>query len=195
MNKRKAQTKRETKETQISVELAFDSAEPVSVQTPVPFFNHLLTSMAFHGGFSLVIKATGDVEVDAHHLVEDTGLVLGDVLFLVSSGSDSLKRFGHSVIPMDEALSEVSIDVCGRSYCGLEASFPQQLVGAFDTALLREFFTALAQRAKISLHVQVRRGENSHHMAESLFKALGKTLAAAYQEGTGKGISTKGVIG
>jgi len=89
----------------------------------------------------------------------------------------------------------VAIDVCGRSFCGLFAHFPQQLVGSFDTALLREFFTALAQRAKISLHAEARRGENSHHMAESLFKALGKALSAAYAEGTGRGLSTKGVIG
>ncbi|MBN1525656.1 MAG: imidazoleglycerol-phosphate dehydratase HisB [Spirochaetales bacterium] len=187
--------KRITKETSVEISLDMSAVEPVEIETSVPFFNHLLTSMAFHGHFSLTVAASGDTDVDAHHVVEDTGLVFGDVLHELSLGRDSLARFGHAVIPMDEALSEVNLDVCGRSACVFEAAFPQQLVGTFDTALLKEFLLALAQRAKISLHAEIRRGDNSHHMAESMFKALGKALSAAYQEGTRKGLSTKGGIG
>jgi imidazoleglycerol-phosphate dehydratase len=187
--------KRETKETNISLTLSLDEAEPVAIDTGVPFFDHLLTAMSFHGGFGLELKAKGDLSVDAHHLVEDTGLVLGDAFLALTGDKPAVTRFGHAVIPMDEALSEVSVDVCGRAACVYRADYPQKLVGAFDTALIREFLLALAQRAKISLHAAVREGENSHHMAESLFKALGKALAAAYAPAPGRGsVSTKGTI-
>ncbi len=195
MKPRKHSLKRETKETNISLTVSLDEAEPVAIDTGVPFFDHLLTAMSFHGGFSLSLKATGDLSVDAHHLVEDSGLVLGDALLALTAAEPGITRFGHAVIPMDEALSEVSVDVCGRPACVYRAEFPQPLVGAFDTSLLREFLLALAQRAKISLHAAVREGENSHHMAECLFKALGKALAAAYAPGHGRAsVSTKGTI-
>jgi imidazoleglycerol-phosphate dehydratase len=193
---RKTSQSRKTKETEISVSVDLDEAEPIDIDTGVPFFDHLLKAMGFHGGFSLVVKAAGDLSVDAHHLVEDTGIVLGDVFLALAGGSPSIQRFGHAVIPMDEALSEVSIDVCGRSACVYRARFPQKLVGAFDTALIREFLHALAQHAKICLHASVREGENSHHMAECLFKALGRALAGAYAPAAAnrQSISTKGTI-
>jgi imidazoleglycerol-phosphate dehydratase len=195
MKPRKHSLKRETKETNISLTVSLDEAEPVAIDTGVPFFDHLLTAMSFHGGFSLSLKATGDLSVDAHHLVEDSGLVLGDAFLALTSAEPGITRFGHAVIPMDEALSEVSVDVCGRPACVYRAEFPQPLVGTFDTSLIREFLLALAQRAKISLHAAVREGENSHHMAECLFKALGKALAAAYAPGHGRAsVSTKGTI-
>ena len=195
MKPRRYSLTRETKETSIALTLCLDEAEPVEIDTGVPFFDHLLTAMSFHGGFGLSLRAKGDLSVDAHHLVEDTGLVLGDAFLALTAAEPSVKRFGHTVIPMDEALSEVSVDVCGRSACVFRAEFPQPLVGSFDTALIREFLLALAQRAKISLHAAVREGENSHHMAESLFKALGKALAEAYARAPGReSISTKGTI-
>lgn len=195
MKPRRHSLKRETKETNISLTVGLDEAEPIEIDTGVPFFDHLLTAMSFHGGFSLSLKAKGDLSVDAHHLVEDSGLVLGDALSALTASDPAIRRFGHAVIPMDEALSEVSVDVCGRPACVYRAEFPQPLVGAFDTSLIREFLLALTQRAKISLHAAVREGANSHHMAECLFKALGKALAAAFVPAPERGsISTKGTI-
>jgi imidazoleglycerol-phosphate dehydratase len=192
---RKIKLERKTRETQVEVEVNFDTPGSIKTETGVPFLNHLLHAMAFHGGFSLRIQAGGDTEVDAHHVVEDTGLVLGDVLAAMVSEGASVKRFGHAVIPMDEALSEVSIDVCGRPTCVYSVRFPQSVVGSFDLLLLREFFFALANRAKISIHAQTREGKNSHHMAESLFKALGKALGQAYAYNDKiTDISTKGSI-
>jgi imidazoleglycerol phosphate dehydratase HisB len=193
---RKAALKRTTKETDISLSLSLDETDPVAVDTGVPFFDHMLTAMSFHGGFSLKVTASGDLSVDAHHLVEDLGIVLGDALLQAAGPEPSVKRFSHAVVPMDEALAETVIDVCGRSTCVYRADFPQKLIGTFDPALIREFFQALSQRAKISLHATVREGENSHHMAEALFKSLGLALAAAYTHvpGPRRTVSTKGTL-
>jgi imidazoleglycerol-phosphate dehydratase len=191
---RKTTVERETRETHIAVTLDPDEAlEPV-VRTGLPFFDHMLTSMAFHGRFTLVVQARGDTEVDPHHLVEDVGIVLGQALAAVLSQGGAVQRFAHAVVPMDEALSEVTIDVCGRPTLVLAASFPQAYAGSFDLSLLREFFKGLASEARISLHVEVRRGENGHHMAESAFKALGRALKEAYAPGEPL-MSTKGRIG
>ena len=192
---RTVELERKTKETEIRLSLDIDGG-PRSIATGVPFFDHLLTAMSFHGAFSLELRASGDLGVDAHHLVEDVGLVLGSALQETVSRHGAVARFGHSVIPMDEALAEVSIDVCGRPTAALELRFPQPMVGSFDVALLREFLVALASRAGMSLHVTLRRGENSHHMAEAAFKALGKAVAQAYRrvEGPTERMSTKGAV-
>ncbi|MBN1797440.1 MAG: imidazoleglycerol-phosphate dehydratase HisB [Spirochaetales bacterium] len=195
MKQRKSQLTRKTKETHVTIEINLDKSDTIDIATGVPFFNHLLHAMAFHGNFGLKVKAEGDIDVDAHHIVEDLGLVLGEILCGLVTNSGSVMRFGHAVIPMDEALSEIAIDVCGRPTCVYDAEFPQTTVGAFDLLLLREFFFALANRAKISIHVRTRAGKNSHHMAESLFKALGKALSQAYTYNEKiKNISTKGTI-
>jgi imidazoleglycerol phosphate dehydratase HisB len=193
---RKAALKRTTKETDIALSLALDQPDPVDIDTGVPFFDHMLTAMSFHGGFSLHVRAAGDLSVDAHHLVEDLGIVLGDALLEAAGPDPAIKRFGHAVVPMDEALAETVIDVCGRSTCVFRAVFPQFLIGTFDPSLIREFFQALSQRAKISLHATVREGENSHHMAEALFKSLGLALGAAYAPASGprRTVSTKGTL-
>ncbi len=149
--------------------------------------------MSFHGRFSLTVQGKGDLEVDPHHLVEDIGLVLGQAFSDVLQ-KGPVARFSHAVVPMDEALSEVTIDVCGRPTLVLNASFPQPTAGTFDLSLLREFFNGLASQARISLHVDVRRGENAHHMAEAAFKALGRALSQAYAP-AGAQMSTKGRIG
>jgi imidazoleglycerol-phosphate dehydratase len=187
---------RKTKETDITLALSLDDREPIAIDTGVPFVDHMLTAMSFHGGFSLTVKASGDLSVDAHHLVEDLGLVLGDALFALTGDKPAIARFGHAIVPMDEALAETVIDVCGRATCVFRAAFPQKLIGTFDPALIREFLNALAGRAKISLHAVLREGENSHHMAEALFKSLGIALARAYApadraRGT---VSTKGTL-
>ena len=193
MDSRSVSIQRTTKETDISVTLDPDSAGEPSVRTGVPFFDHMLASMAFHGGFSLAVKGKGDLEVDPHHLVEDVGLVLGQAFAAVLE-KGPVARFGHAVIPMDEALSEVTIDVCGRPTLVFGAAFPQARAGTFDLSLLREFFCGLSSAARISLHVDVRRGENGHHMAECSFKALGRALRQAYAPDR-REMSTKGRIG
>ena len=190
---RRIETSRKTKETDIAVVLDLSGPGDIRVDTGLPFFDHLLTSMAFHGGFGLSVKARGDVEVDAHHLVEDTGLVIGNALADILQRCQPVARFGHAVIPMDEALAEVAVDVCGRPTLGYRPRFPQARAGSFDLWLLREFFLALSNQARVSIHVDTRGAENSHHAAEAVFKALGKALAQAY--GPGRAMSTKGGLG
>jgi imidazoleglycerol-phosphate dehydratase len=173
----------------------------IEVDTGVPFFDHLLHAMAFHGRMGLSVAARGDLEVDQHHLVEDTGLVLGEALRRIVEGHGAVERFGHAVIPMDDALAEVALDIGGRPYLELSAVFPQERVGTFPVALIREFLRALAFRSGMNVHAAVRYGENSHHMAEALFKALGVALGRALAprrgprgESTGGDMSTKGTI-
>lgn len=192
----RATIERMTKETKIRLTLDLDRHDPPKVSTGVPFFDHMLTALGFHGGFFLEIDAEGDLEVDPHHLVEDTGLVLGEAFKKMQESRGGLVRYGHSVIPMDEALSEVTIDACGRAYWVYEASFPQTHAGAFDLSLVREFIVAFTNRAQLNLHAHCRYGANGHHMVESLFKALGKALAQAYapRDGGSAAMSTKGVI-
>jgi imidazoleglycerol-phosphate dehydratase len=185
-------TSRKTKETDITISLDITGPGSVSVDTGVPFFDHLLTAMAFHGGLGLDVVAKGDIEVDPHHLVEDIGLVLGDTL--KKSSKDGMQRYGHAVVPMDDALSEAVIDACGRPYLEYRAAFPQERSGDFDMWLIREFLLALSNRAMINIHALCRYGENSHHMAESLFKALGIAIKAAFTPTAGGVRSTKGVL-
>jgi imidazoleglycerol-phosphate dehydratase len=187
---------RKTKETQIRLVLDLSKTDSSKIFTGVPFFDHLLTAMSFHGGFYMELEAHGDLDVDPHHLVEDTGLVLGDALRKVQETLGAVARYGHSVIPMDEALSEVVIDVCGRPVCVYEAAYPQTHAGTFDLSLIREFLVALAARAQINLHALPRYGANGHHMVEALFKALGKALSQAYapRGSDDRGMSTKGII-
>lgn len=195
MDARKAEIVRKTKETSINIELNLDSREKPSIDTGLPFFDHILYSMSFHGGFFLKIEASGDIDVDPHHLVEDTGLVLGDVFKKAAAKGGALARFGHFIIPMDDSLSEVTVDACGRPYFVYRADYPQQKAGNFDIFLLKEFLKALSDRAGLNLHAECRYGENSHHMSEALFKALGRALGQAYQQAQdGEVKSTKGTL-
>lgn len=186
---------RKTRETNISLELDFDNPGG-RISTGVPFFDHILTGMAFHGGIGLNIDASGDLEVDAHHLVEDVGIVLGQALRATVDQFGHVKRFGSSQIPMDEALSEAIVDASGRPYLVYTADYPQEYCGSFPVALLREFFYALVHNGGLTLHVSCRYGSNSHHMAEALFKALGKALRQAFVKAeTDEAASTKGMLG
>lgn len=188
---------RETEETQIRIEIDMDLASPPKIDSSIPFFDHMLHAFAFHGGFFLDVEARGDTEVDYHHLVEDTGLVLGACLREIVERHGAVRRFSSALMPMDEALAEVVLDVCGRPTAIVRADFPQPTIkDDFDLVLVREFLVALASRAAISLHVDVRYGENSHHMAEALFKALGRAVAAAYRRADGEAasMSTKGAL-
>jgi len=185
---------RKTRETEISLTLDPDAPGGGQVHTGLPFFDHVLASMAFHGRFFLDVDAKGDLAVDPHHLVEDIGLVLGQAFSAVLEKSIQVKRFGHAVIPMDEALANVTIDVCGRPTLVWRVRLPQERAGAFDLSLVREFFEGLTSQARVSLHVDARRGRNSHHIVEAAFKALGKCLHESYSLADEE-MSTKGQIG
>ena len=189
----KIKIERNTKETQITLTLELNKKSENKINTPLPFFNHLLNAMAFHGGFTLDIVATGDIDVDPHHLVEDTGLVLGDALSGLIKKLGNIKRFGLSQIPMDDSLSEVTIDASGRPFLVYKAEYPQEYSGDFQMDLLKEFFIALTNKGGITLHCLCKYGENSHHMAESLFKALGRAISMAYKPGE-QTLSTKGIL-
>jgi len=187
------EVKRTTKETDISLTLSADGGER-DIKTPLPFFTHILTSLSFHGGLGLKLAASGDIEVDPHHLVEDTGLVLGEAIGQVIRQFGPVMRFGHALIPMDDALSEAVIDACGRPYLVYSADYPQARCGDFDVSLVREFLLGLTNKAQINLHASCRYGLNSHHMTESLFKALGRALREALAPLQGGPLSTKGVL-
>jgi imidazoleglycerol-phosphate dehydratase len=194
MSGRLVTTTRETKETRIKMTLGLDRPGDVSVHTGLPFFDHLLSAAAFHGGFQVELQAGGDLTVDAHHLVEDTGLVMGTLIAEWAEQHGPVQRYASVFIPMDEALAHVAIDLCGRPSPVLAADYPQPRAGDFDLHLLREFWIALANRAGMALHGRVLYGENAHHMAEALFKALGIALAEACRPAK-QLRSTKGVLG
>lgn len=195
MAKRQASVQRTTKETDIAVTLTLDTREGTEVDTGVPFLDHMLHAMAFHGGFCLRVNAGGDVEVDPHHVVEDVGLVIGDCFSEVLAASDALIRFGHAVVPMDDALSEATVDAGGRPYLVYDAAYPQAYVGNFQVALFGELFQAFAIRARCNVHLTCRYGANSHHMIEALFKAFGLALGQSFAErGDSSGMSTKGLV-
>ena len=194
MSSREVIVQRKTKETDISLTLNMDGGN-INISTGLPFFDHILTSMAFHGDIGIDLKASGDLDVDPHHLVEDTGLVLGEALQKTVNTYGAVKRFGHTVIPMDEALSEITLDVCGRVCLVYDADYPQEYSGQFQMALLKEFFAALSNTAGMALHANCRYGKNSHHMVESLFKALGKAIKISYNlTSSEKIMSTKGKL-
>lgn len=201
MADRRTAFERKTKETDVAARIDLDPADRgtapvVEVSTGVPFFDHMLHALGFHGGIGLQITASGDLQVDAHHVVEDVGIVMGECLWRAMAQCGPLARFGHAVIPMDDALAEVTVDAGGRGYCRFDADFPQDRAGDFDVWLLREFVTALAGRARINVHASVRYGDNSHHMAEALCKALGRALGQAFRAAPGKEPrSTKGRAG
>jgi imidazoleglycerol-phosphate dehydratase len=187
---------RTTHETSITIDLGFPeslSGSP-TISTGVPFFDHMLHACTFHGGMDCTIRAEGDIDVDPHHLVEDVGIVLGDAVRGYVEKNGPIQRFGHAIIPMDEALSEVIIDVCGRPYLVYRADLPQSTVGTFDVSLVREFLHGFASHGMMNLHADCRYGENSHHMIEALFKALGKALRTACRRVDGAPRSTKGTL-
>lgn len=190
---RKAKIIRKTKETSVALELNLDGMKPSGVSTTVPFFDHMLTLMAYHGGLGLSVKAKGDTEVDDHHLVEDTGIALGKALAKALGPKKGIARYGNFLLPMDEALAYVVIDISGRPYLGYKVKFKPQS-GGFDFGLLEDFFYALAINAGITVHIELKKGRNNHHMAEAVFKGFGKALAQAVAVSKGRKSvpSTKG---
>lgn len=193
---RKSTKQRQTTETDIDVTLNLDAQSPVSIDTGVGFFDHMLTLVASHGRFSLEVKADGDLHIDSHHTVEDVGIVIGQ-LFKEAIGSKvGINRYGTAYVPMDEALGFVSLDISGRPYLVLDAEFSNDKLGNFDTELVREFLQAFMVHAGITLHARVLYGINTHHKIEAIFKALGQALAQAITINPDiKGVnSTKGLL-
>ena len=192
--KRRAAVGRETKETKIQLELCLDGGE-INISTGVGFFDHMLTAFAVHGGFGLKVKASGDLYVDCHHTVEDTGIVLGDAFKQALESKAGIVRFGNAFIPMDETLAFAAVDISGRPFLVFDADFPQERIGEYDACMTEEFFRAFSFNAGITLHLKCEYGSNSHHIAEGLFKAAAHALKdAAASSGDGVLLSSKGVL-
>ena len=190
---RRAVVGRKTKETEITVALELEGGD-VCVNTGVGFFDHMLTALGFYAGFGLEISAQGDLYVDAHHTVEDVGIVLGQALSQALGDKAGIARFGAAFVPMDESLSRVVLDISSRPYLVYNAVMPQERIGDYDSCLTEEFFRALAVHGGLTLHAAGLYGSNAHHLTEAMFKALGLALKQAVAV-TGQGTtSTKGVL-
>jgi imidazoleglycerol-phosphate dehydratase len=176
---RTASVSRDTKETQITVELNLDGLGVANIDTGVPFFDHMLEQISRHGLIDLNIDAKGDLEIDAHHTVEDVGIVIGQALAQTLGDKSGLTRYGHSYVPLDEALSRVVVDFSGRPGLFYQVDYVRDRVGDFDLDLLGEFFQGFVNHAQVSLHIDNLRGANAHHQAETIFKAFGRALRMA----------------
>lgn len=176
---RRAVVTRATGETDITVELDLDGTGTCSIDTGVPFFDHMLNAFGRHGLFDLTVRATGDIEVDAHHTVEDTGIVLGQAFTQALGDKAGITRFSDVCIPMDETLVQVAVDISGRGQAYCDLPIPTERVGSFDTELAVEFFYAFARDARVTLHVRELAGANSHHIIEAAFKAAGRAMRYA----------------
>ena len=176
---RKAAVKRKTKETEVAVEIDLDGSGASSIATGIGFFDHMLELLGSHARIGLVVRATGDLETGGHHTVEDVGIVLGQALDEALGDRAGIRRYGSAVVPMDESLAECAIDISGRPLCVFDADLPPTTIAGFDTELAEEFFRAVANSAKLTLHVNVRYGSNAHHMIEGCFKAFARALRVA----------------
>lgn len=196
MKQRIAEIKRETKETQIEVKLNLDGTGEYNIQTPVGFLNHMLELFAKHGLFDLDIKATGDINVDEHHLVEDVGIVLGGAFASALGDKKGINRYGFFILPMDEVLVTTALDFCGRFSLRFDCQFNRKKVGDLPTELVYDFWDAFAQNAKMNLQIKVENGRNTHHKVEAIFKSTARALRMACEiDSRGKAIpSTKGVL-
>ncbi len=190
---RSAQLDRKTKETQIDLRLCLDGGD-IAVDTGIGFFDHMLTALAFYAGFGLELTVRGDLNVDGHHTVEDTGIVLGQALSQALGDKAGITRFSSVYVPRDEALARTVVDISGRPFLVFDAPMPQERIGDFDSCLTEEFMRALAVNAGLTLHQHALYGKNAHHITEALFKSLGLALKEAVAvRGTGV-TSTKGVL-
>ena len=194
--KRFAEIERETKETHVRVSLTLDGRGQAEISSGIPFFDHMLTLFTVHGFFDLFLHAKGDINVDFHHTVEDVGLVLGRAVTKALGERKGIRRYGHAVTPMDDALAAVTVDLSNRPFLVYNAPEPALSETGFSPSLSKEFFRALVNRAGINLHINVSYGENEHHVTESIFKAFGRALdqAAAFDERVTGVRSSKGVL-
>jgi len=194
---RTAEVVRETKETQIRVGIDLDGTGEAKVSTGIGFFDHMLDSFARHGGFDLQVETRGDLHIDMHHTVEDTGIVLGQAVHKALDGFKGVRRFGSAYIPMDETLTRCALDLSNRAYLVWKVTFKTPLVGSMDTELFKEFHHAFAMNAGACVHLETLYGDNSHHIAESGFKALARALRTAVEldpKTHGRAPSTKGSL-
>lgn len=191
---RHSEVSRETAETAVKLSLELDGSGRSEIDTGVGFLDHMLTLLALHGGFDLAVSCKGDLNVDAHHSVEDIGLCLGATLQQALGKKRGINRYGHIILPMDEALILCAVDLSGRPCLRYTANIPSQKVGEFDTELARELFQAVANTALMGLHIRQLDGENSHHIIEGMFKAFGRALRQAVAVTGGALPSTKGVL-
>ena len=194
---RRASVQRDTLETQISVELCLDGTGQVEFDTGVPFLEHMLDQIARHGMMDLKVLAKGDLHIDAHHTVEDIGITLGQAFAEAVGDKRGLYRYGHAYVPLDEALSRVVVDFSGRPGLTFEVPFTRAMIGSFDVDLFIEFFQGFVNHAKVTLHVDNLRGHNTHHQAETVFKAFGRALRMALTRDPAMADmmpSTKGVL-
>jgi len=197
MTERRATVKRETLETQIEVSVNLDGTGAARFETGVPFLDHMLDQVARHGLIDLAVTARGDLHIDAHHTVEDVGITLGQAFAKAVGDKKGIRRYGHAYVPLDEALSRVVVDFSGRPGLEYHASYPRARIGEFDVDLLREFFQGFVNHAQVTLHVDNLRGMNAHHIAETIFKALGRALRMALEADprmSGVTPSTKGSL-
>lgn len=185
--------KRNTKETQISLKLNLDGGE-VKVDTGIGFFDHMLTALTFYAGFGLELKASGDLNVDGHHTVEDVGICLGLAFKEALGEKKGIVRFGTAYVPMDEALCRTVLDISNRPYLVFDAEMPQSMIGGYDACLTEEFMRAFAMNSGITLHMNALYGKNAHHITEALFKSLGLALKQAAKVDGDAVVSTKGVL-
>ena len=197
MSARTARVERNTNESQISVEINLDGSGQASFETGVPFLDHMLDQIARHGLIDLNIRAKGDLEIDAHHTVEDIGITLGQAFSKAIGDKKGIVRYGHSYVPLDEALSRVVIDFSGRPLLVQNVEFTSKTIGTFDTELVYEFFQGFCNHALVTLHIDTLRGHNSHHIVETVFKAFGRALRMAISPDPRAGDvipSTKGTL-
>ncbi len=193
---RQSEVSRQTKETRINLRLNLDGQGKADIDTGIPFFNHMLSAFTVHGFFDLKLSVAGDLEVDFHHTVEDTGLVLGQAIAQALSSKDGIQRFGDASVPMDEALSRVTIDLSNRPYLVYHIPDDLKSRGRFDAYLAKEFFQALSVKGGFNLHINTCYGVNEHHVLESVFKAFGRALHTATRPVThiSGALSTKGCL-
>jgi imidazoleglycerol-phosphate dehydratase len=192
---RAGRQKRETRETRVEARLALDGSGAASVSTGMRFLDHMLEIWAHHARFDLELEARGDLDVDYHHSVEDVGLVLGDCLVEALGDKSGIQRFGAAYVPLDEALCRSVVDVCGRPFLSFGVSFQTERIGSFPTELFEDFFRALTDRSRITLHLDLLHGKNSHHVAETMFKSFARALGQATDPATpGVVLSTKGTL-
>jgi len=194
---RQAEVSRDTLETRISISVNLDGAGSSEFETGVPFLDHMLDQVSRHGMLDIVIRARGDLHIDAHHTVEDIGITLGQAVNRAIGDKRGIRRYGYAYVPLDEALSRVVIDFSGRPGLEYHAEYPRARIGDFDVDLLHEFFQGFVNHAQVTLHVDSLRGDNAHHIAETIFKAFGRAMRMALEYDTALGDrmpSTKGSL-
>jgi len=194
MAERKSKIKRKTNETDITIELNLDGQGRYDINTGVGFFDHMLTHLSKHSRIDMIVKARGDLEIDMHHTIEDVGICLGQALCEALADKKGIARYGHSIVPMEDAKAEVTVDLSGRPFLVYKVTFPSEKIGEFDVECVQEFLRSFSTVGMFNLHTEVPYGVNSHHIAEAVFKALGQAIGMAVKVVGTDVPSTKGVL-